>query len=69
LQGKCRKCGHDKPAVAGGEKRIADDDRAYEATAVCLECRQTIGTIRVEVSTLFGLREDEAVLHGRPRVY
>ena len=45
------------------------DDRAWEADAVALCCRSTVGILRVEMSTLFGVREDELVLRGRCRVY
>ncbi len=53
--------------VFGGE--TAHDHDTYSAPAHCLACRNAIGTIRVRVSTLFGIDEDDAVLNGRPRVY
>jgi hypothetical protein len=63
-------CGAYPTFVVGSGKHIAACDRAYEATGYCRDCVAPIGTIRAEVSTLFGLHEDEAVLlHGRPRVY
>lgn len=37
--------------------------------AVCIHCGDVIGTLRVELSTIFGREEDVAVLFGRPRVY
>lgn len=55
--------------VAGASMRPSDDDRAYEANAGCLACKAHLGTLRVETNTLFGVREDEAVLRGRCRVY
>jgi hypothetical protein len=45
------------------------DDRAWEADGYCTACKAHVGTIRVEPDTLFGVREDEAVLMGRCRVY
>lgn len=55
--------------VRGQGRRIAEDGRSYEADGVCVICGAAAGTIRVRVPTLFGLHEDEAVLHGRSRVY
>lgn len=55
--------------VAGAKRRIASDDRAYEADGGCLACSTYLGLIRYETNTLFGVREDEAVLLGRCRVY
>jgi len=43
--------------------------RAYEADGYTACCGAYLGIIRVEPSTIFGLREDEAVLYGRVRVY
>jgi len=59
-----------KPLQASGtNKRIAPDNRAYESDAICVDCNNMVGTLRLETNTLFGLREDEAVLKGRCRVY
>lgn len=55
--------------VRGQGRRISDDDRSYEADGVCVACGAAAGLIRVVVPTLFGVREDEAVLRGRSRVY
>lgn len=69
-EGTCPHCAAEPFAIAGTGRRIAADDRAYEADGVCVACRQPVGLIRAEVNTLFGLHEDEAVLcHGRARVY
>lgn len=65
----CPLCKASPWRVAGRNRRIADDDRAYEADGFCVDCGAAVGLIRAEASTLFGLHEDEAVLHGRPRVY
>jgi hypothetical protein len=70
LSGPCPKCGALPCNVQGTGRRISSDDRAYEATGVCLACKQAIGTIRAETGTLFGVEEDERVLaSGRWRVY
>lgn len=55
--------------IAGGNPSASADDRAWEATAVCLGCRKIVGTLRVETDTLFGVQEDERVLNGPWRVY
>ena len=67
--GACPKCGDPGYQVTGTGKRPSEDDRAYEADAHCLKCQAYVGTLRVEVNTLFGVREDNAVLNGRCRVY
>ena len=65
----CPDCGASPLRVQGTGRRVSADDRAYEADGYCAACRAHVGTIRAEVSTLFGIHEDEAVLYGRPRVY
>jgi hypothetical protein len=67
--GQCPDCGETPWKVSGGTPYPSDDDRAYQATAVSLCCRRRAGIIRAEVDTLFGVREDDAVLNGRCRVY
>jgi hypothetical protein len=69
VQGAKCVCGAEPFKVQGAHKRIASDDRAYEADAVCPACGAHVGILRAEVETLFGLREDRAVLEGRFRVY
>ncbi len=65
----CPHCSAVAPmAVAGKNMRIASDDRAYESDGHCQECDKQVGTIRAEVQTIFGLREDIAV-GQRCRVY
>lgn len=68
-EGACPACGAEAFGVQGGGKRPSADDRAWEADAVSTCCKQHVGTIRHEVNTLFGVREDRAVLEGRCRVY
>ena len=65
----CPACNVSPFRVGGSGSYPAQDDRAYEATAYCLACRERVGVLRAEVSTIFGVREDEAVLHGRARIY
>lgn len=66
----CPKCKAAPFKAVGGVPEPSADDRSYEATAYCAACRAPVGTMRVEMNTLFGVREDEAVLvHGRCRVY
>lgn len=69
VDGKCPLCGCDDFKIAGTGRRFSSDDRAYEADAMSLCCDKPIGIIRYETNTLFGVREDEAVLKGRCRVY
>lgn len=69
VQGACPACGCEDCKVAGTGRRPSKDDRAWEADAVALCCDQPVGVLRVETNTLFGVREDEAVLRGRWRVY
>lgn len=54
--------------IMGADQRIAGHD-TYEADASCGSCGKRVGILRVKVSTIFGIEEDEAVLNGRPRVY
>jgi hypothetical protein len=65
----CPHCGDAPCSVVGGGRSISDCDRYYLAAGRCLDCGGSLGEIRVYMETLFGLEEDEAVLHGRARVY
>jgi hypothetical protein len=56
-------------AVAGTSMHPSQDDRAWESDAYSTCCKEYIGELRVEMNTLFGVREDAAVLSGRCRVY
>ncbi len=55
--------------VHGTGRRASEDDQAWEADAFAVCCGAPIGLLRLEMNTLFGVREDEAVLRGRARVY
>jgi hypothetical protein len=65
----CPRCGSEAFGVNGSNKRPSEDDRAWEADGYSTCCNAFVGTIRLEVSTLFGVREDRAVLGGRCCVY
>lgn len=65
----CPKCSAKPWGAVGAGRRPSKDDRAWEADGHCTECKAHIGIIRVETNTLFGVREDQAVLQGRCRVY
>ena len=67
--GACPHCKATPFKVAGAGKRIAADDRAYEADGGCLACNRHVGLLRAEVNTLFGVREDEAVGRLGVRIY
>lgn len=68
--GPCPACGADGELIVQGTRvRPSSDDRAYEADAVARCCGKRVGVIRTEVATLFGVREDMAVLNGPWRVY
>ena len=69
VDGACPECGADPFKIAGKNNHITADDRAWEADGYCLGCMKPVGLIRFEPETLFGIHEDLAVLHGRPRVY
>lgn len=69
VDGPCPHCGCLDFKVAGTGRRIASDDRAYEADAIAYCCNAHVGTLRLEVNTLFGLREDEAVGRMGVRIY
>ena len=65
----CPLCGTKELRVAGRNVRASVDDRAWEADGYALCCKVALGLVRYETNTLFGVREDMAVLGGRCRVY
>lgn len=69
VDGSCPLCGAAPWAVQGCGRRPSADDRAWEADGVSTCCSKPVGVIRAESNTLFGVREDAAVLGGRCRVY
>jgi hypothetical protein len=69
IDGACPRCGAAPFKVQGTGRRIAQDDQAYEADGVSVCCSDHVGVLRLEVSTLFGLREDEAVFRSGVKIY
>lgn len=59
-------CG--EPLRVVGRNRTHGHDTHY-ADAHCAVCLRMVGRIEARVDTIFGIEEDRAVLHGRPRVY
>ena len=64
----CPRCKSEPLQVQGDNNSIESRD-TYRADARCLSCGETIGVLRVRVSTIFGIEEDGRVLNGRCRVY
>lgn len=67
----CPCCGATDISVRGDGLHIESHD-TYAANAIhyAENCMKKVGTIRVQMSTIFGLEEDERILvHGRARVY
>jgi hypothetical protein len=65
----CPLCGATTFGVYGTGRRPSLDDRAWEADGRSTCCQRYVGTIRMEMNTVFGVREDEAVFSARCRVY
>lgn len=64
---KCQ-CGAEPLFVSGCGKRIHNHD-TYRADAVCPKCDGHVGVLYLQVSTLFGLEEDERVFSMGVRIY
>jgi hypothetical protein len=67
VNGCCPACKAKELRVIGEKARQEIGHDTVTAPALC--CGAKIGTVHVTLSTIFGLEEDERVLHGRPRVY
>jgi hypothetical protein len=65
----CPKCKASPPLSVSGLGIRETTHDTYVATAKCNACGEVIGEIRACVDTIFGIEEDERVLHGRFRVY
>jgi len=66
---KCPGCRAPLRAQGQGRRR-GSDDRSYEADAICVSCGESVGLMRTEVSTIFGVEEDENIFfNSRCRVY
>jgi len=66
--GECPQCKAKPWAVSGGTPVVQGHD-TQTAPAWTRCCGKPAGSLVVTVSTLFGIEEDERVLHGRCRVY
>ena len=66
--GQCPACNVRPFRIMGGNLR-RHDDRAYIANGRCVDCGEAVGYIYHRPSTIFGIEEDQRVLHGRARVY
>jgi hypothetical protein len=66
----CPRC-NDKPLRVAGFKgvEVAEANGCRYVACGCYTCGKHVGTLKVEVSSLFGEEEDRAVLFGRQRVY
>lgn len=67
----CPRCREAAPAglcVRGDGRRVESRD-TFVANASAVPCGCAVGVLRVRVSTIFGLEEDEVVLNGPWRVY
>ena len=72
LDRRCPACGgpSEGPLRLIAERaRQAQVHDTITAPALALCCGAKIGSVVVEVETIFGLEEDDAVLEGRARVY
>jgi len=65
----CPECGEHEAKVQGTGKRSSQDKMAWEADAVATCCDRYVGTLRCEVSTLFGVEEDARVFSLGIKIY
>ena len=61
------KCTCGSSQVSG--RGMHHDHDTYRAVGHCSDCGVEVGTIAAKVSTIWGIDEDNVVLHGRARVY
>lgn len=52
-----------------GKVRSVESHDTYRSDAMCHRCGAEAGVMRVKVSTLFGVEEDERVLNGPWKVF
>lgn len=69
VPGACPNCGATPFAVAGVKGSMVTGHDTMISDAGCTACKRVTGRLVVTVSTIFGIREDQAVLQGRCRVY
>jgi hypothetical protein len=65
----CPRCGDAPLRAAGFKGRPEEKDGATFAACGCYACGKHVGTIKVELLSIFGEEEDQRVLNGKPRVY
>lgn len=72
VEGACPCCKDPKPefCIRGDQQSMVQSPQfVFYCVAYCTDCMQPVGTLQVQSESLFGLEEDQLVLHGRPRVY
>jgi len=65
----CPACGAKAPILVAGCGTHTTTHDTFVASAKHVGCGERIGRIEAKVDTIFGIEEDERVLHGRARVY
>lgn len=67
----CPGCKAEPYRVTGCGREIDPEHRhdTYRADAACTACGTRVGVLRVKVSTLFGLEEDERLARMGVRIY
>jgi hypothetical protein len=65
----CHGCERKGPLEIVGTGNVVRGFDTYTTQAKTLCCGAVLGELRVTVSTIFGIEEDERVLNGRARVY
>lgn len=68
VEGACPGCKVEPFRIHGHGTERFDRDTVRAGTR-CMNCKDPVGWCYTKVSTIFGLEEDERVLHGRARVY
>ena len=67
--GKCPSCGASPLKLHATQQEVYSFD-TYRGIARCACCNAKVGGhLEVRIDTLFGIEEDERVIHGRCRVY
>jgi len=64
----CPHCKASAPIKVQGGESFHDHD-TYTCAAFCVGCKGSLGKMKVQVDTIFGIEEDNRVLNGRWRVY
>lgn len=69
VDGACPLCSATPFHCIGKADEQRHEHDITRAPAIALCCKKIVGIVVVRFSTIFGREEDEAVLHGRCRVY